>query len=130
MTSGVASKAFPQSGQTTSTGSERMLEIPSSRRSEKAASSELESTVLFTFTSFLVALYSDGKVRGACTAILPGGRVAGYPVPERKEDEMIMRRSALLALLAAAAALVVAGLLVPGEAGAALGLAGDRKSVV
>lgn len=37
---------------------------------------------------------------------------------------MIMRRSALLALLAAAAALVVAGLLVPGEAGAVLGLAG------
>lgn len=37
---------------------------------------------------------------------------------------MIMRRSALLALLAAAAALAVAGLLVPGEAGAALGIAG------
>lgn len=37
---------------------------------------------------------------------------------------MIMRRSALLALLAAAAALAAAGLLVPGEAGAVLGLAG------
>lgn len=37
---------------------------------------------------------------------------------------MIVRKSALLALLAASAVLVVAGVLVPGEAGAVLGLAG------
>lgn len=36
---------------------------------------------------------------------------------------MIVRRSALLALLAAAAALAAAGLLVPGETGAVLGVA-------